>query len=770
MAYITLSNSQMGCRVYYTESVDVKNNTSKITITDIQVMSTGWTAGFYPGGSIYINGTEVARMSNVLGTHSVWLDSTYQYVSVVCHRSYYGSSYDLPQSITITHNSDGSKSVSIEADLVLYGTSGYLRGSMDVSGTITLTSIDRAAPTVSVTATPVSSSSITIKGTSSATANLWEYSINGGSTWVQYSTASGTSASITLTGLSSGTYSIKVRARKSNNNVKGTSGAVSCDITLPTISFKTSSITANSVYVSATAGTTCDRWEYSKDNGTTWVQFSTSAGTTASVTISGLTPNTSYTIKVRVRKKANQLYNTSSGSTIKTLGGTVINTASTVTIDIDAPVLTLNWTVYDASYTHTLYIKNGSTTVLTITGLTGSVGTNNKTINFTASQRTTILNAMSALASFTATYELRTYSGSTQIGDASTKTGTIKTTSSTSKPTLGTYTYSDTNTTTSNLVSGALVFIQMKSSLRVVFAGATPKNGASISKYKVTVGSKTAESSTTTVSFGAIAESGSATMTLSVTDSRGYTTSTSVRITVIDYENIVIKAWSIRRVNEVEESTELTFTGELSEVSYGDTARNSLQTVKYRYKKTSASSYGSWTSLSGVDDSGSSFSFDGSFITFDPEFSFDIQLQVTDMLTTFTVQIFLNKGTPLVAFRAKRIGINQNNPSCALDVSGAALFTGGIHAIETVSASSASALKTFMQTWYEALDNGSSGLWICNCSTSGLAGLGAKGYWFVQVFRISATDGVFFAYSITAGTALHQAALSNGTLGDFAAV
>lgn len=133
------------------------------------------------------------------------------------------------------------------------------------------------------------------------------------------------------------------------------------DRTAPTVSLSTSNITASGVTISATSSATADIWQYSIDNGSTWTQFSTTAGTSASKAITGLSPNTTYYIKVQARKKSNQVYGTSSAATVKTLGGAIVNSVNQVTADAATVSIKLNVTVYEASYSYTLELKNGST-------------------------------------------------------------------------------------------------------------------------------------------------------------------------------------------------------------------------------------------------------------------------------------------------------------------------------------------------------------------------------------------------------------------------
>lgn len=584
--------------------------------------------------------------------------------------------------VRVYHNSNGTKTgVTLSASWRFSGTySGTYVGTITASTSVDLNPIDRSAPTVSAAVTIISSTSITIRGTANKTCNKWEYTLNSGSSWSTLSTASGTSVGKTLTGITSKNYAscIKVRATRSDNGVAGTSSAISADITVPTVSFTVSSITANSCYINAKSSVTANLWQYSTNNGGSWVQFSTTEGASATRTITGLNPNTTYQIKVRVRKKSNGLYGESSATSVKTLGASVLNTVNALTVDVTSPTLSLNWTVYDASYTHSLAIRYG-TVIVTITGLTGSTGTNNKTVSLTSAQRTSILNAMSTAQNISVTYVLTTYSGSTQIGTTSSATGTIKTTSTTSAPTFTSFTFLDNNSTTVGVTGNNQLCIQSYSSLRVSCTAATAKNGASISKYRATIGTKTVESTSTTISFGAITDTGNLTLTVTAVDSRGYTKSVSKSITVIAYERIVINSWNIRRVNNVEETIQLSFEGSLSPVMVNGVAKNTFVRARYRYKKTTATSYNSYATIDNVSSSRSGFSFtDNAFIELPATYPYHVQIEVSDKLDTYTATLYIDKGTPLVSFRSEKVGINTNDPRAALDVNGDTMVSGDI--------------------------------------------------------------------------------------------
>ena len=493
--------------------------------------------------------------------------------------------------------------------------------------------------------------------------------------------AGSTSGSITVPHNSDGTKSITVGFStrvyySSPVEYGGSMTLTKIDRSAPTVSFSTSSVTAYGFKISANSSATADIWQYSTNGGSSWTQFSTTAGTSASVTLSNLSPNTTYSVRVRARKKSNQVYGTSGTASVKTLGGAVVNSVSTVTADNSTVTISINVTVYSASYKYTLAIKNGSTTYLTISNLSWSAGTSTRTVTLTSSQRTTLLGKMASLKSFTGTFAVTTYNGSTQVGSTSSKTAKVQTTSANSAPTLGTFTYADTNSTTINITGSNQYLVQGYSTLTVTPSSATAKNGASISRYTAACnGVSVSNTNGAALTVGKVAVSGSVSVTLTVTDSRGYTASRSVTMTVIPYSKPRVYSITLRRTNEIEAEMQLIFSGSISAISVGGVQKNSVQYVRYRYKKTSASSYGSYVSILGsTTRSGTSFSFTNrELCNLDANSSYDFHLQIQDRLfssSSLDLYYVVPQGTPLVALRKKKVGINNPNPQAALDVVG----------------------------------------------------------------------------------------------------
>lgn len=450
----------------------------------------------------------------------------------------------------------------------------------------------------------------------------------------------------------------------------------SIDRSAPTVSCSVSNITANGFKISASSSATADIWQYSLNGGSTWTQFSSTAGTSASVTLSTLLPNTTYSVRVRARKRTNQVYGTSSTVSAKTLGGAVLLSCSSFSADAASISLSLRVTVYNAAYTNYITIKNGSTTYLSLAGRIWSAGTANRTITLTSSERTTLLNAMASVKSFTATIELVTKSGSTQIGSASTCTCTIRTSQANSGPSISGFTFADSYSTTTAITDNDQVLIQDYSRLTVTPGTAAARNGASIVSYSaVCSGVTKSNTSGAALSLGTIGTSGTRDITLTVTDSRGYTASVTQSVTVVPYSKPRVSSVSLRRTNDIETEMQLVFNGSISPITVDGTQKNSLLYARYRYKLTSASSYNSYSSILGsVTATGSSFSFSNlELCNLDSESSYDFHLQIRDQLNSLTsldLYFVVSQGTPLVALRKKMVGINTPSPETALHVVG----------------------------------------------------------------------------------------------------
>jgi len=146
-------------------------------------------------------------------------------------------------------------------------------------------------------------------GGSAITDYLVKYSSNSGSTWTNFSHAASTATSCTVTGLTNGTaYVIKVIAKNavgislpSANSAPATPAAtVPGSPTSVVATSGNASLAVTWTAPASTGGSAITDYlvKYSSNSGSTWTNFSHTASTATSCTVTGLTNGTAYVIKV----------------------------------------------------------------------------------------------------------------------------------------------------------------------------------------------------------------------------------------------------------------------------------------------------------------------------------------------------------------------------------------------------------------------------------------------------------------------------------------
>lgn len=196
----------------------------------------------------------------------------------------------------ITHDSNGSKTISISASHTGNSASGSSKmGNASGSGTFKLTDIPRYATSVQSLKSKTSSS-ITMNWASDSTIDYIWYSKDNGSNWTGINVTDGKSGSYTISNLSANTtYKIKTRVRRKDSQLKTDSSVLPVTTyakTIPTISL--SSKTVNSITVSSICNVAVSGTQYRiKTSNGSYGNYQTSS------TFSGLNPNTAYIIEVK---------------------------------------------------------------------------------------------------------------------------------------------------------------------------------------------------------------------------------------------------------------------------------------------------------------------------------------------------------------------------------------------------------------------------------------------------------------------------------------
>ena len=430
------------------------------------------------------------------------------------------------------------------------------------------------------------------------------------------------------------------------------------DRTAPTVTCSVSNITSNGMKISATSSVTVDIWEYSLDGGQTWTQFSTTAATTAAVSVSALKANTEYAVKCRARKKANHVYGTSAQVDAKTLGASTIEKTYDFAADVENPVVKFLLTVYDAGFYHRLTVKSGNKQIFQVFLGRLTAGSSDRGYQLTSAQRTALLEAMANSKSALMNIMVATFSDaaySVRIGGDSYMTARATTSAEVSGPVFGEFYYADVNDSVVSVTGDDQVLVQGLSELEIICQGCTAKNGASIKSHSVSIGTLSKTSTAPIFNAGIVTSYGDLLLTVTCTDSRGYSATKEKVIKVLAYDKPKLYNFSLRRKNEIEGMVQLSFGGVRSEIKAdGVTDTNRIAKAQYRYKKTSDTEYGNFVSILGnLVISGASFSFASlELLELDTESSYHFHLQISDAFGTATVyddESILPQGTPVVA-------------------------------------------------------------------------------------------------------------------------
>lgn len=202
--------------------------------------------------------------------------------------------------------------------------------------------------------------------------------------------------------------------------------------------------------------------------------------------------------------------------------------------------------------------------------------------------------------------------------------------------------YLDRNSTTVEISGNNQHIIQNASLPRAsVNSAASGNDGKTISRYIFTLGGQErTRTSLGSVDFNSIDASYNQTLRVTAEDSAGLRTTVTRTVTVIAYQQPQLQ-YSAQRLGNLSDSTLMKLSGSISSLS----GSNSLQTTRYRYR-TEGGSYGSWFTFN-RSISGSSFTTTDVTLQLDNTTGFEIEIQVSDRLTTRIVVVTVRSGRPI---------------------------------------------------------------------------------------------------------------------------
>ena len=328
--------------------------------------------------------------------------------------------------------------------------------------------------------------------------------------------------------------------------------------------------------------------------------------------------------------------------------------ASSITIPASSGTITINTNRASSSFTHTITLKVGNTTIATYTGVGASQEVNIADID------DAILATIPSASSATVDVSCQTFNGNTSIGTKSTSfTANV---GSGAKPVFANYTYADTNSTTTAVTGNNQVMISGKSALSVTISSgnkAVAQYSATMAKYTFAISGISVEqaysSSSITKAVGTPTvaptelPSGTRDLVVSAIDSRGQNTAVTKQVTIVPYEAPIINA-TATRANGFENTTTISIAGSFSRIELGGTAKNTVNTssgVQYRYKAQSSTTWGSWTNKTAtVDTSTGKITVANFTLDLDNQQAYDIQIRITDKLETTTASLAVSIGQP----------------------------------------------------------------------------------------------------------------------------
>lgn len=416
-------------------------------------------------------------------------------------------------------------------------------------------------------------------------------------------------------------------------------------------SISLNSKTVNSVKLNYSADATIDGIWVSK-NGGAW---ESGYALTSPINVSGLSPNTKYTLKIRVKRADSQLYSESNSIEVTTHQIATLSSVPNVNI---GSAHTITWANPSGTTTSLKLCKTDNSTIIDYGTVTGT----SKSITPTASK-------IYALTPNSNTYKARYIITTTANGKSYTNSKDFTFTVTNSNPTFSNFTYQDTNTTITALTGNNQILVSGYSNIKATISTAnkaTAKNSATMKSYKLLVGTKntTANYNSSADVNMSINQVNNNVIDLYAIDSRGNSTKVSKTATIKKYSNIKIKSLSATRQNNIGTITTLNFEGEFWNASFGSVA-NAITSCKYKYKTTSSSTWidGKTTltyTISGNKITGSlNIQGDAGTDGFSVANSFDIQLVLADKLSSATYNIILTSGNPAIAVYKNNVAIGQ---------------------------------------------------------------------------------------------------------------
>lgn len=277
-------------------------------------------------------------------------------------------------------------------------------------------------------------------------------------------------------------------------------------------------------------------------------------------------------------------------------------------------------------FTHTVVLKLGSYSYKIGTGVTDNISLDTDKI------ASSLYAQMPNSNSMTGEIVVTTYSGSAVIGTSSC---TIIAHVVNSNPVFDVG-YSDTNSTTVAITENNQYIIRNNSTLQISVSNARALNSATLKSITAVVNGNaytgTLNGSTGVINVGVVNVSYDTEVTVKIVDSRGNEGQKKITVLVYDWSlpSAIIK---LNRKNNYYSESVLSVNA-----NYASIGGKNTVTIRYRTKKVSDSSYGSYATIQNNADAN---------FTADNSYEWNVQVEVSDRIGKTTYNLILAKGIPI---------------------------------------------------------------------------------------------------------------------------
>ena len=340
-------------------------------------------------------------------------------------------------------------------------------------------------------------------------------------------------------------------------------------------------------------------------------------------------------------------------------------------------------------FTHTVVLKLGSYSYTIGTGVTDNISLDTDRIASNLYAQMPNSNEM------TGEIDVTTYSGSAVIGTSSC---TIIAHVVNSNPVFDVG-YFDTNSTTVAITGDNQYIIRNNSTLKISVNNAQALNSATLKTITAVVNGNaytgTLSGSTGVVNVGTVNISSDAKVTVKLTDSRGNEGIREITVLVYDWSlpSAIIK---LNRKNNYYSDSILNVNA-----NYASIGGKNTVTIRYRTKKVSDSSYGSYATIQN--------NVDASF-TCDNKYEWNVQVEVSDRIGKTTYNLILPKGIPVayVDIKKNSFGVNcfpKHDKSLEVNgvcFSGQVLYNSANGTAGTVTLSDSAENYTYLEIFYRS--------------------------------------------------------------------